>query len=130
MAYQLAVTVDDALMGINQVVRGRDILISTPRQIALLKLLGYGAPAYAHVPLLLDAEGQRLAKRHQSLALRSLRQTGADPRRIIGMLGALAGCNPGGNAASPAELLPYFSFSHLAGGDIRLERDMLRALVA
>ena len=130
VAYQLAVAVDDALMGINQVVRGRDILISTPRQIALLKLLGYGAPAYAHVPLLLDDEGERLAKRHQSLALRNLRQMGADPRRITGLLGALAGCNPGGNAASPAELMPYFSLSRLDGDDIRLGREMLRALVA
>lgn len=130
VAYQLAVAVDDALMGINQVVRGRDILISTPRQIALLKLLGYGAPAYAHVPLLLDDEGERLAKRHQSLALRNLRQMGADPRRITGLLGALAGCNPGGNAASPEELIPFFSLSRLSGDDIRLGREMLRALVA
>ena len=130
VAYQLAVAVDDALMGINQVVRGRDILISTPRQIALLKLLGYGAPAYAHVPLLLDDEGERLAKRHQSLALRNLRQMGADPRRITGLLGALARCNPGGNAASPAELIPYFSLSRLDGDDIRLGRELLRALVA
>lgn len=130
VAYQLAVAVDDALMGINQVVRGRDILISTPRQIALLKLLGYGAPAYAHVPLLLDDEGERLAKRHQSLALRNLRQMGADPRRVTGLLGSLAGCNPGGKAASPAELIPYFSLSRLAGDDIRLGREMLRALVA
>ena len=109
---------------------GRDILISTPRQIALLKLLGYGAPAYAHVPLLLDDEGERLAKRHQSLALRNLRQMGADPRRVTGLLGSLAGCNPGGKAASPAELIPYFSLSRLAGDDIRLGREMLRALVA
>ena len=130
VAYQLAVAVDDALMGINQVVRGRDILISTPRQIALLKLLGYGAPAYAHVPLLLDAEGQRLAKRHQSLALRSLRQAGADPRRITGFLGSLAGCNPGGKAASPAELLPHFSLLRLPAEDIRIESETLRALVA
>ena len=130
VAYQLAVAVDDALMGINQVVRGRDILISTPRQIALLKLLGYGAPAYAHVPLLLDAEGQRLAKRHQSLTLRSLRQMGAAPRRIIGFLGALAGCNPGGKAASPAELLPHFSLLRLPPEDIRIEDEALHALVA
>ena len=130
VAYQLAVAVDDALMGINQVVRGRDILISTPRQIALLKLLGYGAPAYAHVPLLLDAEGQRLAKRHQSLTLRSLRQMGADPRRITGFLGALAGCNAGGKAASPAELLPHFSLLRLPPEDIRIEDEALRALVA
>ena len=130
VAYQLAVAVDDAVMGINQVVRGRDILISTPRQIALLKLLGYGAPAYAHVPLLLDAEGQRLAKRHQSLALRSLRQRGADPRRIIGFLGSLAGCNDGGKAASPAQLLPHFSLLRLPPEDIRIEDEALRALVA
>ena len=130
VAYQLAVAVDDALMGINQVVRGRDILISTPRQIALLKLLGYGAPAYAHVPLLLDAEGQRLAKRHQSLALRNLRQMGADPRRITGLLGTLAGCNPGGKTASPAELLPQFSLLRLPTEDIRIEDEALRALVA
>lgn len=130
VAYQLAVAVDDALMGINQVVRGRDILISTPRQIALLKLLGYGAPAYAHVPLLLDAAGQRLAKRHESLALRSLRKMGADPRRITGFLGSLAGCNPDGKAASPAELLPHFSLLRLPADDIRIEGEALRALVA
>ena len=130
VAYQLAVAVDDALMGITQVVRGRDILISTPRQIALLKLLGYGAPAYAHVPLLLDAEGQRLAKRHKSLALRNLREMGADPRRITGLLGTLAGCNSGGNAASPAELLPHFSLMRLPAEDIRIEGETLRALMA
>ena len=130
MAYQLAVAVDDALMGINQVVRGRDLLISTPRQIALLKFLGYGAPAYAHVPLLRDAEGQRLAKRHQSLAVRNLKQSGVDPRRITGFLGTLAGCNPDGGAASPAELLPYFSLARLPVEDIRVAGETLRKLVA
>jgi len=130
VAYQLAVAVDDALMGINQVVRGRDILISTPRQIALLKLLGYGAPAYAHVPLLRDADGQRLAKRHQSLAVRNLKQAGVDPRRITGFLGTLAGCNPDGGAASPAELLPHFSLARLPAEDIRVAGETLRTLVA
>lgn len=130
VAYQLAAALDDALMGVNQVVRGRDILISTPRQIALLSLLGYGAPAYAHVPLLLDNEGERLAKRHQSLSLRNLKQLGVDPRRITGFLGALAGCNPGGKAASPAELLPYFSITRLPDLDIRLDREKLRVLGA
>ena len=130
VAYQLAVAVDDALMGINQVVRGRDILISTPRQIALLKLLGYGAPAYAHVPLLRDVDGQRLAKRHQSLAVRNLKQAGVDPRRITGFLGTLAGCNPDGGAASPAELLPHFSLARLPAEDIRVAGETLRTLVA
>lgn len=130
VAYQLATAVDDALMGITQVVRGRDILASTPRQIALLRLLGYGAPSYAHVPLLLDAKGQRLAKRHQSLALRALRQAGADPRRIVGFLGELAGCNPGGAPTHPAELAPRFSLANLRRADIRLEAETMRQFAA
>jgi glutamyl-queuosine tRNA(Asp) synthetase len=130
VAYQLAVAVDDGLMGINQVVRGRDILSSTPRQIALMRLLGYGAPTYAHVPLLLDAEDQRLAKRHQSLSLRELRQAGASPRRIVGFLGELAGCNPGGGPAHPAELAPRFSLANLRRDDIRLEPETTRLFAA
>ena len=117
-------------MGISQVVRGRDILASTPRQIALMRLLGYGAPTYAHVPLLLDAEDQRLAKRHQSLSLRELRQAGASPRRIVGFLGELAGCNPGGGPAHPAELAPRFSLANLRRDDIRLEPETTRLFAA
>ena len=64
IAYQLAVVVDDGLMGITQVVRGEDLLVSTPRQLALFDLLGYPRPAYMHLPLLCDPEGERLAKRH------------------------------------------------------------------
>lgn len=125
VAYQLAVAVDDALMGVNQVVRGRDILPSTPRQIVLLRLLGHDAPAYAHIPLLLDGEGQRLAKRHQSLALRALREQGASARRIVGLLSRLAGLNPRGLPVSPAELLPDFSLERLPGADQRVtERDL------
>ncbi len=127
VAYQLAVAVDDALMGVNQVVRGRDILPSTPRQIALLRLLGHDAPAYAHIPLLLDGEGQRLAKRHQSLALRALRERGASARRIVGLLSRLAGLTPRGLPGSPAELLPDFSLERLPGVDQRVtERDLLQ----
>ena len=73
-SYQLAVSVDDGDMGITQVVRGRDLLPSTPRQIAVLEALGYAVPQYAHIPLLLDAEHERLAKRHASLSLESLRE--------------------------------------------------------
>lgn len=130
VAYQLAVAVDDAAMGVTQVVRGRDILPSTPRQIALFHLLGYSAPSYAHVPLLLDDDGQRLAKRHQSLTLRHLRVMGASPRRVAGFLGQLAGLNPSGKAASPAELLSAFALARLPQGDIRLTAEMLRALTA
>lgn len=129
VAYQLAVAVDDALMGINQVVRGRDILPSTPRQIALLQLLGYGAPSYAHVPLLLDEEGERLAKRHNSLSLRYLREQGVDPLRIVGLLGMLAGLNLSARAVSPNELLPAFAWSRLPRQDIRIENSQLRDLL-
>lgn len=129
VAYQLAVAVDDALMGVTQVVRGRDILSSTPRQIALLQLLGYGAPSYAHVPLLLDEEGERLAKRHNSLSLRCLREQGVDPRRITGLLGHLAGLTFSARSASPAELMPAFDWSRLPRQDVRLENSHLSGLL-
>ena len=128
VAYQLAVAVDDALMGVNQVVRGRDILPSTPRQIALLRLLGHNAPQYAHIPLLLDGEGRRLAKRHRSLALRSLREQGVTPRRIVGLLSRLAGLNPRGVPVSPAELLPDFALERLPGTDQRVTDQDMRQL--
>lgn len=130
VAYQLAVAVDDALMGVNQVVRGRDILPSTPRQIALLHLLGHTVPAYAHIPLLLDGEGRRLAKRHQSLALRALREQGASARRIVGLLSRLAGLNPRGLPVSPAELLPDFALERLPAADQRVTDQDLRQLAS
>lgn len=110
IAYQLAVVVDDALMGITQVVRGDDILLSTPRQIFLCRLLGFPLPHYAHVPLLLDAEGQRLAKRHHSLSLHALREAGVSPRAIVGMLASLAGLLPTCIPTHPQELVPLFAF--------------------
>ena len=65
--YQLAVTVDDALMGVTRVVRGRDLLDSAARQLWLMRLLGYRAPVYGHVPLLLAGDGRRLSKRERDL---------------------------------------------------------------
>lgn len=129
VAYQLAVAVDDALMGVTQVVRGRDILLSTPRQIALLRLLGYAPPSYLHVPLLLDSSGERLAKRHRSLALRTMREQGADPRQVTGLLGRLAGLNPTGRPMSPAEMLPLFRPARLPRDDLRVADQDLRRIV-
>ncbi len=90
-AYQLAVVVDDAAQGITHVLRGMDIMISTPRQMLLQRLLGYVRPTYAHVPLLIDTVGERLAKRHDSLSLQALRAAGVSSERIIGLLAHLAG---------------------------------------
>ena len=83
--YQLAVVVDDALTGVDEVVRGRDILSATPRQIYLLRELGYPVPRYYHIPLLTDAQGRRLAKRDRDLDLSALSRR-YTPQRLLGML--------------------------------------------
>ena len=82
-SYQLACAVDDGTMGITEVVRGADLIKSTFRQILLLKALGLPRPDYYHALLMLDAQGQRLAKRHDALSLRHLRESGQSPRDLI-----------------------------------------------
>ncbi len=81
-AYQLAVVVDDAAMQITEVVRGADLLLSTFRQLLLYRALGLSAPQFYHTELITDSAGQRLAKRHDSLSLRELRNSGADPDQL------------------------------------------------
>lgn len=78
-AYHLACVVDDALMGITEVVRGEDLLRSTARQILLFRALGWPEPAWFHCPLVTDEQGIRLAKRHDALSLRALRENGIEP---------------------------------------------------
>jgi glutamyl/glutaminyl-tRNA synthetase len=85
-AYQLAVVVDDAAMGITEVVRGADLLKSTARQILLARALGFSSPAWYHCDLLVDEQGQRLAKRHDSLSLRKLREQGKQPQELLSKL--------------------------------------------
>ncbi|HKB56261.1 MAG TPA: glutamate--tRNA ligase family protein, partial [Lacunisphaera sp.] len=81
-SYQLACVVDDAAMGITEVVRGADLTISTFRQLLLYRALGLVVPAFYHCPLVTDAKGVRLAKRHDALALRTLRAAGQSPAQI------------------------------------------------
>jgi glutamyl-tRNA synthetase len=85
-AYQLAVVVDDAAMRITEVVRGADLLKSTARQILLARALGVPSPAWYHCDLLLDEQGQRLAKRHDALSLRRLREQGKPPEELLSAL--------------------------------------------
>src|SRR5260221_7598245 len=95
-AYQLAVVVDDAAMGITRVVRGDDLLGSTPRQLALYAALALAAPGFAHIPLVLAPGGERLAKRTRPASVADLRARGLPPEVIIGALAASAGlCAPG-----------------------------------
>jgi len=81
-SYQLAVVVDDALMGMTEVVRGADLLLSTARQLLLYRALGWQPPAFFHCPLVNDDQGLRLAKRSDALSLRALREQGQTPEQI------------------------------------------------
>lgn len=112
-AYQLAVVVDDAAMAIDEVVRGCDLLGSTPRQLLLYSLLTASAPRYAHVPLVLDETGARMAKRQGSLTLRGLRERGFSAETIVGHLGHSLGLLSQPVAIPATELVPYFAWSRL-----------------
>lgn len=106
-AYQLAVTVDDAEMGVTEVLRGRDLLPSTGCQLALYAALGYRAPAFGHLPLLVNGAGQRLSKRDAALDMGALRAR-FTPEALLGELGALLGLLEAPEPASLPELLARF----------------------
>ena len=118
-AYQLAVVVDDAAMGVTQVVRGADLLTSTPRQLLLYRLLGLTPPKFYHFPLLLDSAGRRLAKRDSSIGLATLQEKYM-PEEIVGKLAFLAGLNPSAEPRLPESLLPGFSWEKVPMEDIVL----------
>jgi glutamyl-tRNA synthetase len=84
-SYQLACVVDDAAMEITEVVRGADLLKSTARQILLNRALGYSDPAWFHCDLAVDERGQRLAKRHDALSIRTLRGQGLSPAEVLAL---------------------------------------------
>ena len=99
-AYQLAVVVDDAAMGITDVVRGADLVASTPRQIWLLRMLGATVPRYAHVPLVVAHDGARLEKRTRGATVRGLREAGVPAEKIVAELARGLGLWPGREGAS------------------------------
>lgn len=106
--YTLAVVVDDASMGVSEVVRGDDLMPATPAQILLQRALGLPTPAYCHVPLVVGRDGRRLAKRHGDTRISTFRASGKAPEEVIGMLGAsCAWCGVGERVSLP-ELLPRF----------------------
>jgi glutamyl-tRNA synthetase len=119
-AYQLAVVVDDAAMGITDVVRGDDLLPSTGRQLLLYAALGVAPPRFAHVPLVLDEDGARLAKRHGALSVGELRERGADPREVVALLAELSGLGAGGRV-EPRALAGGFALSALPRAPAVLE---------
>ncbi|MGM9607447.1 MAG: tRNA glutamyl-Q(34) synthetase GluQRS [Oscillospiraceae bacterium] len=121
-AYQLAVTVDDGLMGVTRVVRGRDLLSSTPRQIWLHRALGFAPPRYFHTPLLLAPDGRRLSKRERDLDMGALRER-YTPEELVGRLAALAGLQDEPRPVAPQELAGGFSWKKVRKGDLVLQED-------
>lgn len=118
-AYQLAVVVDDGAMGVTQVVRGSDLLSSTPRQLWLQERLGLPHPEYGHLPLLLAPDGRRLAKRDRDQELGQLQKTYTAPQ-LVGLLACAARLIDRPEPITPRELLPLFSWDKLPRKDLIL----------
>lgn len=125
-AYQLAVVVDDLLMGITEVVRGSDLLASTARQIQLIEALGGHLPTYAHVPLVVNYEGEKLSKRDQGLAIHAVRESGVGPQALIGYLGYSLGLLPKPKACTPQALVPRFSWEKLNSQAWTMPKDFIQ----
>ena len=126
-AYQLVVVVDDLTMGITEVVRGRDLLLSTSQQLFLAQTLRYlntekvfPEVSYAHFPLLMNEAGQRLSKRDKSLDMGVLREQHS-AGEIIGFIAHLAGITPTQHPITPQELLPFFRWEKIPTEDIRVK---------
>ena len=118
-AYQLAVVVDDALMGVDEVVRGSDLLSSTPRQLWLYRELGLTAPKFYHLPLLLAPDGRRLSKRDGDQSLENLREK-YTAGEIIGKLAFACNLQPKPTPTTPQELARTFDWARVPKSDILL----------
>jgi glutamyl-tRNA synthetase len=126
-AYNLAVVVDDADQGVGEVVRGDDLLETTPRQILLAGALDVPVPRYAHVPLVLWRDGRRLAKRHPPAGtpatLPERLARGERVEELVGWMASSAGLAPAGSAISASELLAHFSATKLTREPVLLDAD-------
>jgi glutamyl-tRNA synthetase len=123
-AYQLAVVVDDAAQGVNHVVRGCDLLDSTPRQIALQRALALPAVTYCHVPLVLDATGRRLAKRADDLSLAELRTRGVRPEVIVTWAARSLGLDVE-ETRTAREMLPVFALDRVRMQPTRIDDSLI-----
>jgi glutamyl-tRNA synthetase len=129
-SYQLAVAVDDAMQVVTQVLRGRDLLNSTARQIVLQQALGLPSPLeWAHVPFIQDQTGRRMAKRAGDMSLKALREGGADPHSIIGFLAWTAGLTDKPERATAAELVDNFDLQRIERTDFPLTEAHWKSLM-
>ncbi len=130
-SYQLAVVADDRAMGVNQVIRGSDLVPSTPRQLLLYRRLGWANPDFGHVALAVGPDGHRLAKRDGSLKLAALRERGVDPRRLVGSLVRSCGWSDSDETMTPTEAIDHYDPKTLAANPWVVRRewvDWLHAL--
>ncbi len=127
-AYQLAVVADDAAQGVTEVVRGDDLVPSTPRQILLYEALGLRPPAFGHVGLVVGPDGRRLAKRHGDTRLSSLRQAGVRPEALLGLLAWSCGWVGRGESVTAGDLLPLFRLETVPRGPFVLTPELLRGI--
>ena len=112
-AYQLAVVVDDGLSGVNEIVRGNDLLDSTPRQMFLQETFGFSHPVYRHIPLLTDAGGRRLSKREGDGCMERVRTDYPSAEPVIGALAAALGLIPSPESMRLTDLIPLFDWSKI-----------------
>src|SRR5207302_3307426 len=127
-AYQLAVVVDDAAQGVTEVVRGDDLVPSTPRQLLLYEALGLAAPSFAHVPLVVGPDGRRLAKRHGDTRLSALRDAGVRSEALLGLLAWSCGWWPRIEPVSARDLVSLFRLETLPHTPFVLEPCRLQGI--
>lgn len=127
-AYQLAVVVDDAAQGVTLVVRGDDLVPSTPRQLLLYAALGLKPPAFAHVPLVVGEDGRRLAKRHGDTRLAALREGGVRAEAVVGLLAWSCGWLDRPREITARELVPLFRFDTVPARPFVLTRELLAGI--
>jgi glutamyl-tRNA synthetase len=127
-AYQLAVVVDDAAQGITEVIRGDDLIPSTPRQLLLYQALGLSPPQFIHVPLVVGPDGRRLAKRHGDTRLASLRQAGVRPESLLGLLACSCRWIDKSVPISARELIPWFRLDTIPREPFVLTPERLEAI--
>jgi glutamyl-tRNA synthetase len=127
-AYQLAVVVDDLAMQIDDVVRGADLADSTARQIQLIDALGGERPSYAHIPLVVNARGEKLSKRDDATTLRSLREAGVAPEQVAGYLAFSLGLLESPTPTTASELVERFSWDAMRAEELVLPDDVAALL--
>jgi glutamyl-tRNA synthetase len=127
-AYQLAVVVDDAAQGVTEVIRGDDLVPSTPRQLRLYQALGLTPPRFVHVPLVVGPDGRRLAKRHGDTRLATLRAAGVAPEAVLGLLAGSCGWIEQIQPIVAGDLVPRFRLDAIPPRPFVLTPELLRSI--